>query len=158
MFKQTSPFGLGYPELLHRASQLEVPEYPILNNIRGNESSSLALKSEADENLDSDEDSVHIDESNEDATQKSEPESLSPIDSALPKLQQSYVNNLDQLFKNQFLQQINFKTMINNSSGSHTRNNDDKINNFNTTLMNCDNENKINSKSTNFTIENLIRK
>jgi hypothetical protein len=133
--------------LLHRAAQLEVPDYQILN-LRGCEATSsgnLALKDERDESLESDEDTVQIEESNEDSTQKSERDTPTP----LPKLQQSYVNNLDQLFKNQFLQQINFKTMINN---------DDKINNFNTTLMNCDNENKINSKSTNFTIENLIRK
>lgn len=65
----------------------------------------------------------------------------------------NYLSNLDKLLKNQFLHQINFHAAINecNRGVSHH-------DHTNTDLMTRDNDSKMNFKSTNFTIENLIRK
>lgn len=65
----------------------------------------------------------------------------------------NYLSNLDKLLKNQFLHQINFHAAINDCNravNQHTHTHTD--------LMTRDNDSKMNSKSTNFTIENLIRK
>lgn len=71
---------------------------------------------------------------------------------ATTKLPTNYLSHLDKLLKNQFLQQINFQTAINDSN---------RVNHHNaltTNLMTNSNDCKMNLKSTNFTIENLIRK
>lgn len=148
---QASPFALGYPDILHRP-HLELPDYAIL---RDRESPINLLKHETEDSNDSEcaSENLHKIDSDSRKRQPIEPQ----------KLDENYVNNLDQLLKNQLLKQINFKTMISSTNNSnnigHEKtnkniNNDDKI----TNLINCDNENKINFKSTNFTIENLIRK
>jgi hypothetical protein len=65
----------------------------------------------------------------------------------------NYLSNLDKLLKNQFLHQINFHAAINECNrGVNHRDHS------NTDLMTRDNDSKMNLKSTNFTIENLIRK
>ncbi|KAG5678340.1 hypothetical protein PVAND_008025 [Polypedilum vanderplanki] len=65
----------------------------------------------------------------------------------------NYLSNLDKLLKNQFLHQINFHAAINECN--RVVNHHDHSN---TNLMTRDNDSKMNLKSTNFTIENLIRK
>lgn len=68
------------------------------------------------------------------------------------KLPTNYLCHLDKLLKNQFLQQINFQSAISDSN---------RINHHNqltANLMTSSNDCKMNLKSTNFTIENLIRK
>lgn len=58
----------------------------------------------------------------------------------------NYLSHLDKLLKNQFLQQINFQSAIIDSNRLPD--------NLTTNTSEC----KMNLKSTNFTIENLIRK
>jgi hypothetical protein len=76
----------------------------------------------------------------------------------------NYLCNLDKLLKNQFFHQINFHTAINDcnqrtsSSSISTMNNNNNNSNTHADLMTRDNDSKMNLKSTNFTIENLIRK
>jgi Forkhead domain len=64
------------------------------------------------------------------------------------KLPPNYLCHLDKLLKNQFLQQINFQSAINDCNRVNTH----------TNLMTNGSDCKMISKSTNFTIENLIRK
>ena len=85
-------------------------------------------------------------------------------DEATAKFPSNYLCHLDKLLKNQFLQQINFQSAINDSNRAtihhagdhhhHLHHHDQLTAN----LMTNSNECKMNSKSTNFTIENLIRK
>lgn len=71
------------------------------------------------------------------------------VDETASKLPSNYLCHLDKLLKNQFLQQINFQSAINDSNRTHQ---------LTANLTTASNECKMNLKSTNFTIENLIRK
>lgn len=145
-YHQNSAFSM-YPELMHRAPAV----YPHLMSLDVHQNSHI--KPEYDDSDNSD---------NEIATADEDTKPSNDHHTSLESPTNNYLSNLDKLLKNKFLHQINFQTAINadtNSSNTDTKGNHTaNINHYNTNLMTNDNDNKINSKSTNFTIENLIRK
>ena len=135
-FHQGSAFTI-YPELMQRA-HLQHAQAFALTSFEAHPSAVMKPDYDDSENSDNDAATAEHHETNKTINTL---DADAAVDAA--KLPSNYLCHLDKLLKNQFLQQINFQSAINDSNrvtGSLTTNS------------------KINSKSTNFTIENLIRK
>lgn len=135
-FHQGSAFSI-YPELMQRA-HLQHAQAFALTSFEAHPSA--VMKPDYDDSENSDNDAAT-------AETTSKPDKTLELDSAtnLPAAT-NYLSHLDKLLKNQFFQQINFQSAINDS----IRLPDNPA----TNISEC----KMNLKSTNFTIENLIRK
>lgn len=141
-FHQGSAFSI-YPELMQRA-HLQHAQAFALTSFESH--SSVAAKPDYDDSENSDNDAATVEHHEANKT-------INALDAeAATKLPANYLCHLDKLLKNQFLQQINFQSAINDSNRVHHNNQ------LTANLMTSSNECKMNSKSTNFTIENLIRK
>lgn len=135
-FHQGSAFSI-YPELMQRA-HLQHAQAFALTSFEAHPSA--VLKPDYDDSENSDNDAAtaeHQDTSKPAIALEAEPAANLPT---------NYLSHLDKLLKNQFLQQINFQSAINDTNRLP--------NNLTTNASEC----KMNLKSTNFTIENLIRK
>lgn len=137
-FHQGSAFTI-YPELMQRA-HLHHAQAFALNSFETHPS---PVMKDYDDSENSDNDAVTAETNNVANTLDDDPAT---------KLPTNYLCHLDKLLKNQFLQQINFQSAFNETSRlSHHYQ-------PSTTPTAHTGESKINSKSANFTIENLIRK
>jgi Forkhead domain len=146
-FHQGSAFTI-YPELMQRA-HLQHAQAFALTSFESHPSAVMKPDYDDSENSDNDAATAEHHETNK---------TINALDadaaaSASTKLPPNYLCHLDKLLKNQFLQQINFQSAINDSNRVNPHN--QLMSNLMTTNSNdC----KMNLKSTNFTIENLIRK
>ena len=170
-FHQQSPSAFTiYPELMQRAHLQQAHAFALslehqqkqqqqqCHEIQQNS----VIKADYDDSENSDNDAATAEQSHDDETTKhinaldvtdhttNFPSSTTTTTSVAAA---NYLSNLDKLLKNQFLHQINFHAAINECNrGVNHRDHS------NTDLMTRDNDSKMNLKSTNFTIENLIRK
>lgn len=143
-FHQGSAFTL-YPELMQRA-HLQNAQTFALTSFESHPSTVMKPDYDDSENSDNDAATAEHHETNKTIN-------ALDADTAEPtKLPSNYLCHLDKLLKNQFLQQINFQSAINDSNRANPRNQ------LTANLMTSSNDCKMNLKSTNFTIENLIRK
>lgn len=144
---QGSAFSI-YPELMQRGLHLQHAQAFALTSFESHSSGAVKPDYDDSENSDNDAATVEHHETNK---------PINALDAeAAAKLPANYLCHLDKLLKNQFLQQINFQSAI-NDSGNHVHHHHHSQ--LTTNLMtNSNNECKMNSKSANFTIENLIRK
>jgi hypothetical protein len=143
-FHQNSAFTI-YPELMQRA-HLQHAQAFALTNFESHQSTVMKPDYDDSENSDNDAATAEQNETNR---------AINALDAdAATKLPANYLCHLDKLLKNQFLQQINFQSAIDDSNRAHHHNHNQLIAN----LMSSTNECKTNLKSTNFTIENIIRK
>lgn len=141
-FHQGSAFTI-YPELMQRAHLQHAQAFALTSF---DSHPNAAMKPDYDDSENSDNDAA-----------TAEPHETSKAvnaldDEAAAKLPSNYLSHLDKLLKNQFLQQINFQSAINDS------NRPNQLIPLTANLTTGSNECKMNLKSTNFTIENLIRK
>lgn len=151
--QQPSAFTI-YPELVQRAHLQHAQAFALSSlesqqQQRQQQQANGVIKADYDDSENSDNDAATAEQSHDEATKPIN--ALEAVDTT--KFPANYLSNLDKLLKNQFLHQINFHAAINECNRvSHSQSNAD--------LMTRDNESstKMNSKSTNFTIENLIRK
>jgi len=158
-----------YPELMQRAHLQHAQVFALSNHLESSSHQGAVIKPDYNDSENSDNDTATADIHDE-AT-----EPINALDSSAPcstaKFPTNYLSNLDKLLlKNQFLQQINFQSALNEADRAVSQHR-------NTILMTAavaaaagggggscgdgrDNDGigKMNSKSTNFTIENLIRK
>jgi hypothetical protein len=157
--QQPSAFAI-YPELVQRAHLQHAQAFALssLESQRHQQQQQQAngvIKADYDDSENSDnDDAATAEQSHDEATKP-----INALDSSsdTTKFPANYLSNLDKLLKNQFLHQINFHAAINECNRvSHSHSNAD--------LMTRDNDSssssgiRMNLKSTNFTIENLIRK
>jgi hypothetical protein len=141
-FHQGSAFTI-YPELMQRAHLQHAQAFALTSF----EAPSAVMKPDYDDSENSDNDAATAEHHETSKT-------INTLDAdagEATKLPPNYLCHLDKLLKNQFLQQINFQSAINDSN---------RVNPHNQLAANLTTSNdcKMNSKSTNFTIENLIRK
>lgn len=148
--QQPSAFTI-YPELVQRAAHLQHAQAFALSSLESQQQQRHAnrvIKADYDDSENSDNDAATAEHSHDEATKP-----INALESTdTTKFPANYLSNLDKLLKNQFLHQINFHAAINDCNRvSHSHSSSD--------LMTRDNDStKMNLKSTNFTIENLIRK
>lgn len=175
-FHQQSPSAFTiYPELMQRAHLQQAHAFALsLGNQQKQQQhqqqlletqqqmhQNSVIKADYDDSENSDNDAATAEQSHDDETAKhisaldaTDHTTNFPSSTTNDVVAANYLSNLDKLLKNQFLHQINFHAAINecnrgvNLRGDHS----------NTDLMTRDNDGKMNLKSTNFTIENLIRK
>lgn len=144
--QQPSAFTI-YPELVQRA-HLQHAQAFALSSLESQRQRNGVIKADYDDSENSDNDAATAEQSHDEATKP-----INAFESTdTTKFPANYLSNLDKLLKNQFLHQINFHAAINDCNRvSHSQSGSD--------LMTRDNDStKMNLKSTNFTIENLIRK
>lgn len=161
--QQPSAFTI-YPELVQRAQHLQHAQAFALSSLESSSSHEVeryqqgkrgVIKADYDDSENSDNDAATAEQSHDEATKPIN--ALEAVDTA--NFPANYLSNLDKLLKNQFLHQINFHAAINECNRVSNSNSHSNVN-----LMTHDNDSnstittKMNSKSTNFTIENLIRK
>ena len=145
--QQPSAFTI-YPELVQRAHLQHAQAFALssLESQRQCQTDEV-IKGDYDDSENSDNDAATAEQSHDEATKPLN--ALESVDAT--KFPANYLSNLDKLLKNQFLHQINFHAAINDCSNRVSQSSGDS--------MTRDNEcTKMNLKSTNFTIENLIRK
>lgn len=149
--QQPSAFTI-YPELVQRAHLQHAQAFALSSlesqqQQRQQQQANGVIKADYDDSENSDNDAATAEQSHDEATKPIN--ALEAVDTT--KFSANYLSNLDKLLKNQFLHQINFHAAINECNRvNHTQSNAD--------LMTRDNESSTKMKSTNFTIENLIRK
>lgn len=149
--QQPSAFTI-YPELVQRAHLQHAQAFALSSlesqqQQRQQQQANGVIKADYDDSENSDNDAATAEQSHDEATKPIN--ALEAVDTT--KFPANYLSNLDKLLKNQFLHQINFHAAINECNRvNHTQSNAD--------LMTRDNESSTKMKSTNFTIENLIRK
>jgi Forkhead domain len=155
--QQPSAFTI-YPELVQRA-RLQHAQAFALSSLEShshqhqNDSQHTVIKADYDDSENSDNDAATAEQTHDDEATKPI-NAFEPTDIAVAaKFPANYLSNLDKLLKNQFLHQINFHAAINDCNRVNHHNHSNT-----TDLMTRDNDSKMNLKSTNFTIENLIRK
>lgn len=145
-FHQGSAFTI-YPELMQRA-HLQHAQAFALTSFESHPNA--VMKPDYDDSENSDNDASTA-EHHETKTINALDADAAAVDAT--KLPTNYLCHLDKLLKNQFLQQINFQSAINESNRANHHSQQLTAN-----LMTNTNDCKMNLKSTNFTIENLIRK
>lgn len=149
--QQPSAFTI-YPELVQRAHLQHAQAFALSSlesqqQQRQQQQANGVIKADYDDSENSDNDAATAEQSHDEATKPIN--ALEAVNTT--KFPANYLSNLDKLLKNQFLHQINFHAAINECNRvNHTQSNAD--------LMTRDNESSTKMKSTNFTIENLIRK
>jgi hypothetical protein len=144
-FHQGSAFSI-YPDLMHRAHLQHQHAQSAFTLTSFESHPPNVIKQDYDDSAENSD--------NDAATAESESGLLNPVnalDTLTSKPPTNYLCHINKLLKNQFLQQINFQSAINDSTNH--RNHNELTTNLMTT-----NDCKMNLKSTNFTIENLIRK
>lgn len=153
-FHQGSAFSL-YPEIMQSAHLQHVPRFSS-NNLEARTHSVTNPTVDFDDSENSDNDNAVAENHDEtvkpishSALDESDATKFNITDTAIAV---DYLSNLDKLLKNQFLQQIHFQSTINDSRCIINHNQ------LNTNLTPSESDGKMNLKSTNFTIENLIRK
>lgn len=139
-FHQGSAFTL-YPELMQRA-HLQHAQAFALTSFESHPSAVMKPDYDDSENSDNDAATAEHHEANK--------TDLNALDADTDAAPTNYLCHLDKLLKNQFLQQINFQSALNDSNRVNHQ--------LTANLMANSNDCKMNLKSTNFTIENLIRK
>lgn len=150
-FHQQTPSAFTiYPELVQRAHLQQAHAFAL--SLEHQQKQHLLQQSViTDDSETSDNDQATADDEHVNAdTAKCPSSSTSATDDAA-----NYLSHLDKLLKNQFLHQINFHAAINECNRGLNHHQHDHPH---TDLMTRDNDGKMNLKSTNFTIENLIRK
>lgn len=146
-FHQGSAFTI-YPELMQRA-HLQHAQAFALTGFESHPSAVMKPDYDDSENSDNDAATAEHHEASKTAVNALDADAAVTDTAKLPA---NYLCHLDKLLKNQFLQQINFQSAISDSN---------RVNHHNqltANRMTNTNDCKMNLKSTNFTIENLIRK
>jgi hypothetical protein len=156
-----------YPELMQRAHLQQAHAFAMsLEHQQQQQRHMLqvqqnaVIKADYDDSENSDNDAATAEQSHDDDEAAKPINTLDAIDraanfppSTTTAAAANYLSNLDKLLKNQFLHQINFHAAINECNRAVNHHDHSS-----TDLMTRDNDSKMNLKSTNFTIENLIRK
>lgn len=144
-----------YPELIQRAHHAQafacVTSLDTHLPTPSSHNVNLNLKQDCDDSESSDNDTATAENHNHDETNNIALDCNVETANSTNR-STNYFNHLDKLLKNQFLQQINFKSTINDSHNVNLNYNCHQI------QTSTNNDCKTSLKAANFTIENLIKK